>query len=921
MLPKDVDWSILAQCDYYAVEKFVQTPDRPAMRTVQPMIESIFRKKLERDPKWQETYKVVCDAYQTLGPSFVIRHDSLGGYRLLYAGKEVIRQSVVLKKNPIGFVREVPEGVVTNLSVMSSERTGKQLLLLGPMRFVNSDCSPNCEYDFSSDSGIVQLRVKKRIYPGDEVFVKYGADFFEFNSCLCRTCIVKGREETWQNSEFESLLQDILEEIAKDLLEEKMNQKLVADKSVCRPKKRRIKGRELVEGFNELADSPPHETTGIELSDGPANEITSQDFQLTESPTNRHSAPKSVFAGKILLEKPHIGFCHGSTNLETDHKSESMESEESSSEDDLLNTSWTIQENSYFEATTEESEAEHNNNFTIRASSPLLGNAAISFSLSEINDDDSSEIMDDSDNLIMSGKLFDGTDITVGEATGLTELFCSRFKLSDECSTSLHTLIKNLLPDSNNFPSGSSHVKHLKKQFQEGIRVLDKTDEDSLCVIQFRFHIREIFKQNINRILEYAAERKMNPHSDFNLSICPAFEISPDRVGVVNLVLFSDGVNLRKSTFKKELWPVWIQVADLPPKLRMSKQNIVLASLFVGAKHPDWQKVVSHIQGELCSGIDFEINKLTFKIFFKVRLLISDLGAKNHMLNMLKFNGFYGCHACTAKGKTIGRTHAYYLYGETATLRENSVNDVYVNLAETLSVKRSANVVGVKGKSAFSKLIEGLPLAAPVDYMHCVLLGVLPELLKLCYKTLSAEDKTIVKQDVANFSCPRELVSYSRKIRPLEELSQFKANENFNWLFYVSPLVFLNRLPFALYSHLMNFVCGVRLLLESSSIANLSKAEKFLGQFCKEIVAVHGGNQRIETINVRCLVHLTEQVRRFGPLFCHSAMSFESANRSLGEVFSGSHSECEVICRRMTQRHKLSHLCYDKKLKNIFDKL
>ena len=84
----------------------------------------------------------------------------------------------MLRRNPIWFVSPIPEGVVTNLSVMSSERTGQQLLLLGQIRFVNSDCSPNCDYDFSSDAGVVQLRVKRRINPGEELFVKYGPELF-----------------------------------------------------------------------------------------------------------------------------------------------------------------------------------------------------------------------------------------------------------------------------------------------------------------------------------------------------------------------------------------------------------------------------------------------------------------------------------------------------------------------------------------------------------------------------------------------------------------------------------------------------------------------------------------------------------------------------------------------------------------------
>ena len=171
MLPKNVHWSVLAQCDFFAVERVVQTRDRPAMRTVTSLSDSIFERKIPRDEEWKQTFDVICDAYSNLGPFFKIGHDSFGGYRLLYQSKNALLPPTVLRKNPIGFVVPVPEGAVTNLSVMSSERTGDQLLLLGTIRFINSDCSPNCEYDFSSVCGIVQLRVKRRINTGDEVFV------------------------------------------------------------------------------------------------------------------------------------------------------------------------------------------------------------------------------------------------------------------------------------------------------------------------------------------------------------------------------------------------------------------------------------------------------------------------------------------------------------------------------------------------------------------------------------------------------------------------------------------------------------------------------------------------------------------------------------------------------------------------------
>ena len=89
--------------------------------------------------------------------------------------------------------------------------------------------------------------------------------------------------------------------------------------------------------------------------------------------------------------------------------------------------------------------------------------------------------------------------------------------------------------------------------------------------------------------------------------------------------------------------------------------------------------------------------------------------------------------------------------------------------------------------------------------------------------------------------------------------------------------------------------------MENSSSDNVKTAESLLKQFCENVVDNFGGNARIETINMHSLRHLADQVRRFGPLFTWSAMSFEFANRILCQVFTGSHHELEVICRRFLQ--------------------
>ena len=518
--------------------------------------------------------------------------------------------------------------------------------------------------------------------------------------------------------------------------------------------------------------------------------------------------------------------------------------------------------------------------------------------------------------------LYNGSNVSIHEASSIVALFCSRFNLSDEGSGQLHSIFKAVLPENNIFPSGSSYVQSVKRNFSDQVKWSLKTPEETVFVLNFRLQLQNILRKNLNQIMNYTEHRKRNPSSDLRLYFCPPVELSANSFNI-NLIVFTEGVNIKKSTYRKELWPIWIQIADLPPKLRMARKNMVLASLFVGSKLPEWNVIVPHIQGELLSNCTINLSDdFSVHIVFTVKLIVCDLGAKGHVLNMMKFNGFFGCHYCTVEGRTIGRIHSYYPFQQCGSIREPQLNDVYVNIAEAVKSVEDINIVGVKGKSAFACLLSGLPLTAPVDYMHCVLSGVFPELLKLCWKNISSRDQLQIDEVVSNFNCPREMISYSRKIRLLSEVGQFKANEFFNWLFYISVPMFLDLLPSKIYSHLCNLVFGIRLLLESSEESQVTRAEELLNNFCRDIVEIHDGQEKIETINVHSLRHLSDQVRRFGPLYCYSALSFESANRTLGEVFTGANSECEVICRRFLQKHRLAHAdITNPNLQHLFDQL
>ena len=168
----------------------------------------------------------MCQSYQKLRPLFSIVHDNYGGYRLLYNGKAVV-SPYVFKRNPVGFVAPIPDGVVTELSVMRSERTGQQLLLLGPIRFVNCDSEPNCEFEF---------------------------EFFEINACLCRTCRFQKLEQNAAEV-FESLLEGCIYETTDEVVLE-LEEHIVTNSLPSMPKKRKVRGSALIERVNELTSSP-----------------------------------------------------------------------------------------------------------------------------------------------------------------------------------------------------------------------------------------------------------------------------------------------------------------------------------------------------------------------------------------------------------------------------------------------------------------------------------------------------------------------------------------------------------------------------------------------------------------------------------------------------------------------------------------
>lgn len=78
---------------------------------------------------------------------------------------------------------------VNDFSIIDSNRTGKSLLLLGPIAFMNHSCSPNSQW-VSLNKTKIQACTTSHIKKGEEITVFYADTYFGKNNCdcKCKTC-------------------------------------------------------------------------------------------------------------------------------------------------------------------------------------------------------------------------------------------------------------------------------------------------------------------------------------------------------------------------------------------------------------------------------------------------------------------------------------------------------------------------------------------------------------------------------------------------------------------------------------------------------------------------------------------------------------------------------------------------------------
>ncbi|CAH0550731.1 unnamed protein product [Brassicogethes aeneus] len=328
---------------------------------------------------------------------------------------------------------------------------------------------------------------------------------------------------------------------------------------------------------------------------------------------------------------------------------------------------------------------------------------------------------------------------------------------------------------------------------------------------------------------------------------------------VIDFDINIDGLPLTKSS-NSQFWPILGSLSNI------FSEKVFVIGLFHGT-----EKVQSNVDLMKCF-VEEYLNIQRNGIFYKDHVLrirldkvICDAPAKSFILGVKGHNAYFGCTKCTTEGTYIKNR---VTYPETnASLRNDAdfasgaYDDYYVS-------EYPLKELGV-GLSRF-----------PLDYMHLVCLGVMKKLISFWVRGnqhMRMNNDSIEKVN-GKLQKIRKILNcndFARLPRNISEFERFKATEFRQILLYTGPLIFKYRLKNEQFMHFLAFHCAIRILVSSELVEKyINYAEELLQYFVRNFGTLYGPEN--VTYNVHNLIHLSNDVRKFGPVDRFSAFKFEN---------------------------------------------
>ena len=276
--------------------------------------------------------------------------------------------------------------------------------------------------------------------------------------------------------------------------------------------------------------------------------------------------------------------------------------------------------------------------------------------------------------------------------------------------------------------------------------------------------------------------------------------------------------------------------------------------------------------------------------------------AKASILKIKQYNGRFGCIACFHPGRREGASNTYP-YDKDYRLKKNKHYVKYSKLADEININKDKSklesIFGFFGSTSMDKLLI-IPNQIPFDYMHLVLQGHSRWLLGRIFTDKAVDDIYLGKNsDLLNKLLIRTKLPHtmSRKPQDVNELLRWKSSEIKIFVLYLAVPIFLNLLPSWYFYRFCSYVFFVRTLYEEINDKDLALCDEVIKKYIKDLEDTFTSSALTYTIHAH--LHLIEQVKNHGPLYCHSQFFFEGALNNLKNLLHGTRGFINQITKQI----------------------
>ncbi|KAH6930649.1 hypothetical protein HPB50_016163 [Hyalomma asiaticum] len=187
----------------------------------------------------------------------------------------------------------------------------------------------------------------------------------------------------------------------------------------------------------------------------------------------------------------------------------------------------------------------------------------------------------------------------------------------------------------------------------------------------------------------------------------------------LTLTFNTDGSPVFKSS-ASSIWPIQFLVNELPHASRI--KNCLVAGLWFGRHHPDMSLFMGKFVEEVNNfgHLIWRVGSSVMKSAVHAICCCVDAPARAAVMNMVQFNGMFGCPWCYACAEHLEGGQRYM---SVVADEQRTPNGMLRDMKFAIEVGEPVN--GLKGPSPLASLPSfNVVFGHTVEYMHCILLGV-----------------------------------------------------------------------------------------------------------------------------------------------------------------------------------------------------